>query len=92
MAKGYIMSHSSRSACLRRIHARYHRAGGAEKQRILDEFSANCAYHSKYAIRLLNGPLRSPKQVGARRQRQLRRQNALPQPLALVARNLGRET
>jgi len=64
-----MMSHSSRRDYLRRIYARYDRAGGAEKQRILDEFCANCGYHRKYAIRLLNGPLPSPKPERRRRRR-----------------------
>jgi hypothetical protein len=56
MDKGYIMKRSSRRDYLRRIYPRYRQASAAEKRRILDEFCANCGYHRKYAIRLLNGP------------------------------------
>jgi hypothetical protein len=56
MDGGYTMKASSRRDYLRRIHLRYRHASFAEKRRILDEFCANCEYHRKYAIRLLNGP------------------------------------
>jgi hypothetical protein len=56
MDKGYIMKPNSRKDYLRRIYPRYRQATPAEKGRILDEFCANCGYHRKYAIRLLNGP------------------------------------
>ncbi len=56
MDKGYIMRPSSRKDYLLRIYRRYREAFGAEKRGILDEFCANCGYHRKYAIRLLNGP------------------------------------
>ncbi len=61
------MQQSSRKDYLRRIHARYRQASPAEKRRILDEFCANCGYHRKYAIRLLNGPPPGPRPVRARR-------------------------
>lgn len=69
MDKGYIMSRVSRRDYLRRIYPRYQQASGAEKQRILDEFCANCGYHRKYAIRLLNGPPPGRKPVRRRRRR-----------------------
>jgi hypothetical protein len=56
MDKGYIMKRSSRKDYLRRIYPRYRQASPLQKRRILDEFCANCGYHRKYAIRLLNGP------------------------------------
>jgi hypothetical protein len=56
MDKGYFMKRSSRKDYSHRIHSRYRRASALERQRILDEFCANCGYHRKYAIRLLNGP------------------------------------
>src|SRR5260370_26359481 len=56
MNRGYIMKPNSRKDYLRRIYLRYRQASPAEKRRILDEFCANCGYHRKYAIRLLNGP------------------------------------
>src|SRR5579872_2758949 len=56
MDKGYVMKRSSRKDYLRKIYPRYRQASRPQKRRILDEFSANCGYHRKYAIRLLNGP------------------------------------
>src|SRR5713226_6204847 len=69
MDKGYIMKRSSRRDYLRRIYPRYHQASPAEKRRILDEFCANCGYHRKYAIRLLNVPPPGPRPVRTRRRR-----------------------
>jgi hypothetical protein len=63
------MSRSSRRDYWQRIYPRYQRACGAEKQRILDEFCANCGYHRKHAIRLLNGPPPAAKATGPRRRR-----------------------
>jgi hypothetical protein len=72
MDKGYIMKRSSRRDYLRRIYPRYRQTSAAEKRRILDEFCANCGYHRKYAIRLLNGPPPEarPARVPRRRPRQ----------------------
>ncbi len=56
MDTGNLMSRSSRRDYWQRIYPRYQRARGEEKRRILDEFCANCSYHRKHAIRLLNGP------------------------------------
>ncbi len=64
------MKRSSRRDYLRRIHPRYRQASVAEKQRILDEFCANCGYHRKYAIRLLNGPPPGPRPIRVRRPKQ----------------------
>ncbi len=69
MDTGYIMKRSSRKDYLRRIYPRYRRASVAEKGHILDEFCANCGYHRKYAIRLLNSPPPGPRPVRARRPR-----------------------
>src|SRR2546426_11076184 len=69
MDKGYSMSRVSRKDYLQKIYPRYRQASGAEKQRILDEFCANCGYHRKYAIRLLNGPLPGRRPVRRRRRR-----------------------
>jgi hypothetical protein len=63
------MKRSSRKDYLRRIYPRYRHATPAEKGRILDEFCANCGYHRKYAIRLLNGPPPGPRPLRARRPR-----------------------
>jgi hypothetical protein len=63
------MSRSSRRDYLRRIYGRYQEAGRLEKQRILDEFCANCSYHRKHAIRVLNRSLPAAKPVSRRRVR-----------------------
>ncbi len=56
MDTGNLMSRSSRRDTIQRIYPRYRGADRAGKRRILDEFCANCGYHRKHAIRLLNGP------------------------------------
>ena len=53
METGNLMSQSSKREYLKRIYPRYQKADVAAKQRILDEFCANCSYHRKHAIRLL---------------------------------------
>jgi len=63
------MSLSSRRDYWKRIYPRYGQARGEEKQRILDEFCANCSYHRKHAIRLLNGPPPEAKALPRRRRR-----------------------
>ena len=42
---------------------------GPEKRRILEEFCANCGYHRKHAIRVLNGPPPSGRQFRRGRRR-----------------------
>lgn len=69
MDTGNVMSRASRRDYWQRIYPRYQRARGAEKQRILDEFCANCGYHRKHAIRLLNGSPPSAKAAPRRRRR-----------------------
>ena len=70
METGYVMKRASRRDYLRKIHLRYRRASWAEKGRILDEFCANCGYHRKYAIRVLNSaPPESQRKEIRRRQR-----------------------
>ena len=54
MDTGNRMSRASRRDCWRRIYPRYQQASRREEERILDEFCANCSYHRKHAIRLLN--------------------------------------
>jgi hypothetical protein len=44
----------------------------SERRRILDEYCANCGYHRKYAIRLLNGSPPGSRTVRARRPRGVR--------------------
>lgn len=46
---------------LHKIYHRYHKASRDEKTQILDEFCKVCAYNRKYALRLINAPLRSKK-------------------------------
>lgn len=47
------MSQRSRHELHNQVQSRYLKASKAEKQRILDEFTANTGYHRKYAIRVL---------------------------------------
>ena len=63
------MSRASRRDYLQRVYPRYRKASRAEKQGILDEFCANCSYHRKHAIRLLNRPLPAAKPAPRRRAR-----------------------
>src|SRR3984893_16969841 len=71
MKTGYRMKTTSRKDYLQRIYQRYRRAARSKKRHILDEFCANCGYHRKYAIRLLNGP--PPEAKPVRRARRPRR-------------------
>jgi hypothetical protein len=63
------MSQSSKKDYLKKIYPRYQKADVREKRRILDEFCANCGYHRKHAIRLLNGPPPSEARPRKRRPR-----------------------
>ena len=65
------MSQASKQEYLKRIYPRYEQAAGKEKRRILDEFCANCGYHRKHAIRLLNGPPPGEKPRRKRRPRKV---------------------
>ena len=67
MDTGNRMSQASRRDYLQRIYPRYQKASRPERQRILDEFCANCSYHRKHAIRLLNRPLPAAKTSPRRR-------------------------
>jgi hypothetical protein len=69
MKTGFRMKTTSRRDYLQRIYPRYRDARSSEKGRILDEFCANCGYHRKYAIRLLNGAPPENKPVRRRRRR-----------------------
>jgi hypothetical protein len=51
------MSLAAKKEYLANIHSRYQRGGRQHKSKILDEFCAVCAYHRKFALRLLNRPL-----------------------------------
>ena len=68
METGNLMSQASKREYLKRIFPRYQKADATAKERILDEFCANCSYHRKHAIRLLNGP--PPAEQRKRKQRQ----------------------
>lgn len=52
------MSKHEKFAYRRRIKMRYDRGSKEVKSQILEEFCQVCGYNRKYAIRLLNGPLR----------------------------------
>jgi hypothetical protein len=52
------MSLRSKQEYLGRIYGRYQRGGREHKGKILDEFCAVCGYQRKFALRLLNRPLR----------------------------------
>jgi hypothetical protein len=69
MDTGNSMSRVSRRDYLRRVYPRYQKASRPERERILDEFCANCTYHRKHAIRLLNCPLPAAKAAPRRRVR-----------------------
>ena len=69
MKTGYTMQPSSRKDYWRKIHSRYQQASRSERRRILDECCANCSYHRKYAIRLLNGAVPGSRPRRARRRR-----------------------
>jgi len=69
MDTGDRMSRASRRDYLQRIYSRYQKGRRVERQRILDEFCANCSYHRKHAIRLLNRPLPAAKPRPPRRAR-----------------------
>ncbi len=59
------MSHHSKREYLRAIWGRYQRVGRRFKSKILDEFCTVCGYTRKYALRLLNRPLRpTPRRLG----------------------------
>ncbi len=53
-----MMSQKSKRELLAELRPRYRKANRAEKQRILDELVATTDYHRKYAIQVLNHPLR----------------------------------
>jgi len=55
------MGKNERQAYLKAIRSRYRRARKKVKVGILDEFCAVCGYHRKYAIRLLNQPVKTGK-------------------------------
>lgn len=63
------MGHKEKNAYREAIRDRYRTASRHEKKRILDEFCAVCGYNRKYAIRLLNRPVRRKKRKRGRKSR-----------------------
>ncbi|VAX17736.1 hypothetical protein MNBD_IGNAVI01-2991 [hydrothermal vent metagenome] len=64
------MSNESKQEYLATIRTRYLSSSKKEKEKILDEFCANCSYNRKYAIRLLNSKpttKRKKKNVGRKK-------------------------
>jgi hypothetical protein len=53
LSEEQMMSQRSKCELLVEIQSRYLKAKKAEKQKILDEFTAATGYHRKYAVRLL---------------------------------------
>ena len=66
LSEEHMMSQRSKRELLVEIQSRYLKAKKAEKQKILDEFTAAMDYHRKYAIRLLKHgyPRRKSKPKG----------------------------
>jgi hypothetical protein len=62
------MSLQSRREYLQKIRGRYQRAGRLHKTQILNEFTLNCSYHRKHAVRLLTKPPRARRPSGPPRQ------------------------
>jgi hypothetical protein len=54
-----MMSLKSKRELLEAIRPRYLKAGRAEKQKMLDEFTAATGYHRKYAIRVLKNQVQN---------------------------------
>jgi hypothetical protein len=62
-----MMSQRSKSELFEEVQPRYLKANKAEKQKILDEFTASTGYHRKYAIRILkHGYKRRPNKPKGR--------------------------
>jgi hypothetical protein len=66
LSEEHMMSQRSKRELLEEIQTRYLKAKKAEKQKILDEFTATTGYHRKYAVRLLKHgyPRRQSKPKG----------------------------
>lgn len=52
---------------IKKIYQRYHKSSRQAKRQILDEFCKVCDYNRKYAIRVLNAPLKSKPKSRPRR-------------------------
>jgi hypothetical protein len=53
LSEEHMMSQRSKRELFAEVQPRYLKASKAEKQKILDEFTASTGYHRKYAIRML---------------------------------------
>jgi len=53
LSEEHMMSQRSKRELFAEVQPRYLKAGKAEKQKILDEFTTSTGYHRKYAIRIL---------------------------------------
>jgi hypothetical protein len=53
LSEEHMMSQRSKRELFAEVQPRYLKANKAEKQKILDEFTASTGYHRKYAIRIL---------------------------------------
>jgi len=63
-----MMSQRSKRELWKEVQPRYLKANKAEKQKILDEFTASTGYHRKYAIRILkHGYKRRPNKAKGRK-------------------------
>jgi hypothetical protein len=81
-----VMSLLSKKEYLGRIYGRYQRAGREHKSKILDEFCAVCGYHRKFALRLLNRPLKGRRrQPGPKRKYDPQRLLPALKPIWLAA-------
>jgi hypothetical protein len=68
LSEEHMMSQRSKRELFAEIQPRYLKASKAEKQKILDEFTASTGYHRKYAIRLLkHGYKRRPNKPKGRK-------------------------
>jgi hypothetical protein len=67
-----MMSKRSKQELTKEIHPRYLKASKADKEKILDEFTAATGYHRKYAIKLLKHGLKRKgyKMVGRKKKYQ----------------------
>lgn len=61
------MSHQAKREYLKSIHLRYQESTRDQKKHILDEFCSVCGYTRKYAIRVLNGVLKTKPPKSGRR-------------------------
>jgi hypothetical protein len=68
LSEEHMMSQRSKRELFAEVQPRYLKASKAEKQKILDEFTASTGYHRKYAIRILKrGYKRRPNKPKGRK-------------------------